>query len=324
MSPTCLPILFTVLDIPKRPQLTICRSHISSALRENRRHIVQHSHFHSVALPGLHGRLNHQCRMAIASAPSKVWPHLVYASDPYTNLLMVGNGIYGYIFQLDKDRVVKVAKTYAPDLDARDFSLHDKEYLNEINRKTIDNEIKVYERLGRYKGIISCLQTTNYGIELAFADEGNLQDYIGTKPEPLQSLKTGWILSVIDTLSYVHSKRVLVDEIALRNFLVADGQLKLSDFGQSALLPLSTDMDTVCDNDLTTKIEILHLGWVIYSISKWGVHLYYFFDKQHQMEWPKEFPPLEKVFCRSIIDRCWRGEYANMKDLQSEAHEALD
>lgn len=114
-----------------------------------------------------------------------------------------------------------------------------------------------------------------------------------------------------------------MDEIALRNFLVADGKLKLADFGQSILLPLSTDMDTVCDNDLTTKIEILHLGWVIYSIVKWGVYPYYFFDQQHHMQWPKEFPPLENVSYRRIIDRCWHGDYVNMKELQSEAHEGL-
>lgn len=105
---------------------------------------------------------------------------------------------------------------------------------------------------------------------------------------------------------------------------MADGKLKLADFGQSVLLSLDTDMDKVCDNDLTTKIEILHLGWIIYSIAKWSVCPFYFFDKQHYMQWPKEFPPLEKIFCGSIIDRCWHGEYVNMKELQIEAHEALD
>ncbi|KEF57084.1 uncharacterized protein A1O9_07274 [Exophiala aquamarina CBS 119918] len=186
-------------------------------------------------------------------------------------------------FQLDRDRVVKVAKAYPLDPNATNSSLADTEYVNDINRKSINNEVEVYKRLGRHKRIKSCLQTTSYGIELAFANEGNLHDYINTKPEPLQSLKTEWILSAIDTLSYIHSQRVLVDEIALRNFLMADGQLKLADFGQSVLLPLSTDMDTVCDNDVTTRIEILHLGWVIYSIAKCSVYPYYFFDKQHDM-----------------------------------------
>ena len=74
-------------------------------------------------------------------------------------------------------------------------------------------------------------------------------------------------MSLIDTLSYVHSRKVFVDEIALRNILVTDEKLKLADFGQSVLLSMDTDMDTVCEEDLTAKIEILHLGWIIYSIA---------------------------------------------------------
>ncbi|EXJ84799.1 serine/threonine protein kinase [Capronia epimyces CBS 606.96] len=201
----------------------------------------------------------------------------------------------------------------------------DMEYINEINRRTLENEIQIYQRLGHHDGIISCLGTSNYGIELAFAKQGNLEDYIQAQPEPQESLKIEWILSVIDTLSYVHSQGVLVDEIALRNFLVADGQLKLTDFGQSSLLPLSTDMDTICDNDLTTTIEILHLGWVIYSIAVWHVHKYYFFDKEHDMQWPnlQDLPPSEGLFCRTIVERCWNGQYINMKALKEEAYETL-
>ncbi|OAL29835.1 hypothetical protein AYO20_09028 [Fonsecaea nubica] len=197
------------------------------------------------------------------------WPHVVYDSDPYAGLPMTGHGMTGYILQLDEERVVKVAKTYSLDAYVGTPDFDHMDYINEINRKTLENEIKIYQRLGHYEGILSCFQTSNYGIELAFAKQGNLEDYINSNPEPPESLKIEWILSIIDTLSYVHSRRVLVDDIALRNFLVADGQLKLADFGQSIILPISTDMDTVCDNDLTTRIEILHLGWVIYSIAVW-------------------------------------------------------
>jgi len=80
---------------------------------------------------------------------------------------MVGNGIYGYIFRLDKDRVVKVARTYAPDLNAKDFSFDDTEYMeymSEINRKTIDNEIKVYERLGHHRGLYLAFRQPTMGL----------------------------------------------------------------------------------------------------------------------------------------------------------------
>ncbi|KAK5369421.1 hypothetical protein LTR20_007701 [Exophiala xenobiotica] len=263
--------------------------------------------------------------MTTTTASSKPWPHSVYSSDPYAGLPMIGNGMTGYILQLDEGCVVKVAKTYSLDVYVGTPSFDDMEYINEINVKTLENEVKIYQRLGHYEGIINCLQTSNYGIELAFAKQGNLEDYIKAEPEPPESLKIEWILSVIDTLSYVHSQRVLVDEIAPRNFLVADGHLKLADFGQSLLLPISTDMDTVCDNDLTTRIEILHLGWVIYSIAVWHVHTYYFFDKEHDMQWPntQELPLAEGLFCKPIVEKCWNGQYINMKTLKDEAYKTL-
>lgn len=62
---------------------------------------------------------------------------------------------------------------------------------------------------------------------------------------------------------------MFLDEIALRNVLVFEDQLKLVYFGQSILLPITADIDTICENDLTAKIEILHLGWIIYSVALW-------------------------------------------------------
>lgn len=121
-------------------------------------------------------------------------------------------------------------------------------------------------------------------------------------------------------MSRVHSRRVFVDEIALRNILVAEEQLKLADFGQSILLPLATDMDTVCENDLNAKIELLHLGWVIYSIAVWRVWKYYYFELETP-QWPNlaELPPTDGIFCGVIISKCWRGEYSNMAALNEEA-----
>lgn len=132
------------------------------------------------------------------------------------------------------------------------------------------------------------------------------------------------ILSLTNTFSYVHSRRVFVDEIALRNFLVIEEQLKLADFGQSILLPLTADVDTVCDNDLTAQIEILHLGWIIYSIAVWVVHKYYFFDPEN-LHWPKpqELPEVNNISCGHIIKKCLFRDYVSMDVLNEEAHSLL-
>ncbi|KAJ9217055.1 hypothetical protein DTO166G4_1515 [Paecilomyces variotii] len=238
-----------------------------------------------------------------------------YCDNPYANLPVIGIGMTGRIHQIDKDRVVKVARVYSLEhLSEPDRG--DTEYINEINRETIRHEICVYERLGSHRGIISCLGVSEHGIELAFANQGNLGSYIENNPEPTESFKAAWILTLTDTLSYVHSRKVFVDEIALRNFLVAEGQLKLADFGQSILLPLTADVNTISENDLTAKIEILHLGWVICSIAQWRVHNYYFFDTEK----PQENPSMGDLFCRDIVQKCWNGEYVSMDALNKEAH----
>ncbi|MCJ1253633.1 hypothetical protein MMC24_001445 [Lignoscripta atroalba] len=261
--------------------------------------------------------------MALPATPSKSYPHSDQDVDPYAGLGMVGIGMTGLILKLDEDRVVKVAKVYPLD----HYSEHDRsnmEYIHDINRETLKHEKSIYERLGNHKGIIHCFKASDYGIELAFAKQGNLETYIKTNTAPHESFKTEWILSLIDTLSYVHSRKVFVDEIALRNFLVTDARLKLADFGQSLLLPLTVDVDTICENDLTAKIEILHLGWIIYSIAVWRVHKFYFFELEDP-QWPnpQEFLQTDHLFCGTIIKKCWNGDYASMNALNEEAQALL-
>jgi hypothetical protein len=52
---------------------------------------------------------------------------------------------------------------------------------------------------------------------------------------------------------------------------IVEDQLKLAEFGQSVLLPMSIDMNTVCENDFTAQICILHLGWISYAIAVWDL-----------------------------------------------------
>lgn len=250
--------------------------------------------------------------MALLETRTTLSPNGIEDANPYTSLGMVGLGLTGLILYLSEGRVVKVPKTFVVD----DFPGQDSayvEYINDANRENLKNERSIYERLGNHKGIITCLKASDFGIELAFAEQGDLETYIKNNVEPHASLKTEWILSLIDTLSFIHSRRVFVDEIALRNILVTNGQLKFSDFGQSYLLPLTADVDTICENDLTAKIEILHLGWVIYSIAVWGVHKYYYFERgDPQWPSPQEFPATNHLFWGTIIQKCWNGDYESM------------
>ncbi|KAK2809220.1 hypothetical protein FQN50_004056 [Emmonsiellopsis sp. PD_5] len=242
--------------------------------------------------------------------------------DPYLHLPVIGIGMTGLVLEMGKDRVVKIPKRYKPE------HYHDREemeYINEINRQTLQNEILVFERLGNYKGIIPCFKTSQYGIELARA-QGDLESHLESTPEPEDLLKVDWMLSLVETFSHVHSCRVFVDDIALRNILIRDGQLQLADFGQSILLPLDIDIASANNNDLNVQIEILHFGWILYSLASWKVHKYYFFNPENpDLCWPKpdSFPSVGDVLWGRIILKCWHGEYASMDHVKDEAHQLL-
>lgn len=64
----------------------------------------------------------------------------------------------------------------------------DVEYMNDINQQTLDNEAQVFQRLGNHEGIINHFRTSQYGIELALAQE-NLESYLETYPERDDSVK---------------------------------------------------------------------------------------------------------------------------------------
>ncbi|KAI9798614.1 MAG: hypothetical protein M1825_005312 [Sarcosagium campestre] len=248
-------------------------------------------------------------------------------SNPYERTTLIGAGMTGLIHELDDDRVVKLPHTHGPE--SYPDHLEEMEYINNCRYETLDLEGRIYERLGPHPGIITCYKTSRHGIELAWAKEGDLERYIKiTAPAPDDALKVNWILSIIEALAYVHSRRVLIDEIALRNILVHDGRLRFVDFGQSYLLPMTADMDSVVENDLTVKIEILHLGWIIYSIADWQLHKYYYwsYSEEEDPHWPRpeELPSVDHVFCGSIITKCWRGEYINVDALLQDARALLE
>ncbi|KAF2460516.1 hypothetical protein BDY21DRAFT_335622 [Lineolata rhizophorae] len=268
----------------------------------------------SIHSPSLHSTTS------IAQTTSQLPPHINEGCYAIKNVGLgaVGVGLTSLILRLDKGRVIKVPKTFtADDFPRRDVDYV--EYMNDINREALELEQRIYKRLEDHLGIIRCMKMSSNGIELAFAKEGDLESYIKTNPEPHDHLKIKWILSLITTLSYIHSRRVFVDEIALRNVLVNEEQLFYSDFGNSCLLPVTADVDTACENGVTVKIEILHLGWIIYSIAVWAVHKYYYFG-HGDPQWPRlqDLPPTDHVYCGPIIQKCWNGDYKNVEALNKD------
>lgn len=94
-----------------------------------------------------------------------------FLPDPYVGLSVIGTGMTEIVFQLGENRVAKKAKQYqSQPLKDRDYT----GYIYRIKPAILESEIRAFECLGSYEGIISCLKTSHYGIELALA-QGDLK-----------------------------------------------------------------------------------------------------------------------------------------------------
>ncbi|PGH21453.1 serine/threonine protein kinase [Polytolypa hystricis UAMH7299] len=223
-------------------------------------------------------------------------------------LLLIGLGMFSLVFQLGDDRVLKRPKTYPEEGNP------DTAYMNETNIDALVNEGNVYRRLGQHKGILQCFQITEHSIELAFANQGDLMKYIEQNPPPTDKLRLEWIRCLADAFAYVHSRRVVVDDIHTGNILIHNNRPQLSDFNQSFLLPLDTDMEHFSAHGTNPEIEILHL-----SCSKFK---YDYFDREH---WPglDELPSTDGILAETIIRKCWTKGYASMESPRKDVEATL-
>ncbi|WEW60253.1 hypothetical protein PRK78_005738 [Emydomyces testavorans] len=231
-------------------------------------------------------------------------------------LPLVGLGMSSLVFKLGDDRVLKIPKTYPEEGNPNTA------YTNETNINALANEANIYRRLGQHEGILQCFQITEHSIELAFANQGDLMKYMEKNPQPTEKVRVEWIRCLADAFAYVHSQRVVVDDIHLGNILVHNNRLQLSDFNQSFLLPLDTNMEHFSANDTNSGIEILHLGCIFFSIATWSKFKYDYFE--HKC-WPNpdELPNTDGILGGTIIRKCWTRGYSSMELLKKDVEALL-
>ena len=112
----------------------------------------------------------------------------------------------------------------------------DVEYVNGANREMLESEKTAYLR----DGIAECINISKDGILFALYERGR------TRSRLIGPQKAGCIQPIVNTSLYFHNAKVLVDDMALRNMLIADDlSLKMTDFGQCPLSLMDTDINTV-------------------------------------------------------------------------------
>ncbi|PGH14727.1 hypothetical protein AJ79_02893 [Helicocarpus griseus UAMH5409] len=109
------------------------------------------------------------------------------------------------------------------------------------NVEVIQYEQGVFRRLisgSQIDGVVPCLGFSSKATELAYMKNGDLRAYL-EKNKPSRELQLSWFRQMAQILQKVHDKRVLVADIASRNFLL-DSKLsiKLCDFTEASILHL--------------------------------------------------------------------------------------
>lgn len=178
--------------------------------------------------------------------------------------------------------------------------------------ESIEHEIEVYRRLGKHDGIVSYLDLSGIGIQMTLMTHGNLRDYL-QKNETTTSLQLTWFQEMARALAYIHERRVIVADIATRNLLL-DGQLsiKISDFTESSVLPITLDMRTVDDGGYSIFADMGQLGAVMYEVITGRTGEFDLFKNQPLgyavVTWPPRnyLPTTDGIWLGHIIEKCWK------------------
>ncbi|PLB33891.1 serine/threonine protein kinase [Aspergillus candidus] len=192
------------------------------------------------------------------------------------------------------------------------------------NIECLQHEQPIYQRLGQCAGVVPCLGFTKTSIQLQLMENGDLRCYLGQN-KASKSLQLRWFRTMARALARIHDRRILVVDIASRNFLL-DSELSISFCGytESTILPLSTCMQTV-DGGYSIQTDIEQLGAVMYEVivgdkCKFDIWESAPPDATRGVWPPREgLPRTNEIWLGSIIEKCWtQGAYLSAYDLYKE------
>lgn len=181
---------------------------------------------------------------------------------------IVALGKTGVVFR-DGRHVLKIARVE----DVTGLSENERyitEVMNEINRESLREEADAYRRLGPHHGLAEIVELSEASLKMEYIHGWTLEHLIlSSLEQPDETIKRRLLISILDTVCFIHTRRVVVDDIATRNIMVLeDFSTKIIDFGFAKLLGEETDME----GNEEAQADIRRLGLVIYSIATWCIH----------------------------------------------------
>uniref|UniRef100_A0A093XY66 Serine/threonine-protein kinase HT1 n=1 Tax=Talaromyces marneffei PM1 TaxID=1077442 RepID=A0A093XY66_TALMA len=199
------------------------------------------------------------------------------------------------------------------------------------NIKVLQHEQEVYRRLNLKSDdygdcIVPCARLCTNAIQLTVMENGDLRSYLD-KNRPPHSMQIAWFRQMARALEQIHSKSVILADIASRNFLLdSDFSIKVCDFSEASILPLGTIMETADDDGYSIQTDIGLLGSVFYEVitgQPCDFDLFEGNDDRATLPHRLSLPSTDTLWMSQIIEKCWVGGFQNAYAL-SQALEIFD
>lgn len=231
---------------------------------------------------------------------------------------LVGLGCTGIVEKLSCTVVIKSAWTRPGE--------------EELCRREIANEAKVYELLGRHQSVVPYFgyQTGTASITLAWMANGTLRDYIESHSRHSEisfSQRTQWVHDVAQGLRHLHSKKVAHCDFSPRNILLDEYmRAKVVDFACASIdgSP-SAAGGTVrfCTPRARNHVmnDIFALGSTIYEIFT-GLQPYQDVPSRcvKRLYSLQQFPDLAGIHMSNVILDCWMGYHESVESAIEAIH----
>lgn len=236
---------------------------------------------------------------------------------------LIGLGRAGHMMRFG-NIAVKTANIWTVPEDASETTISGCEQMIELNMESLKHEGLVYCHLGYVQGVIKPCQVSDTEIQMPYLRQGSLSGYLRSHSDSVDSIRRlRWLQEAAHTIRRVHERRVLVADIATRNFLLDENlSLQMCDFTESVIVSNDEDMANFVSEDfVSVKSDIARFGSMMYEVTSGSRYEFYVvpeietdLDDDPESKTFKAWPTAEKlpntnnVFLGDIIRRCWVGD----------------
>ncbi|KAL8866957.1 MAG: hypothetical protein Q9174_005972 [Haloplaca sp. 1 TL-2023] len=232
----------------------------------------------------------------------------------WNNQDLIGIGTFGVVVRRGEHalKVPRLTRAERPSEEEALYEAHD----NNGNRESFENEKAVYQRVGAYRGIAEVISITDEGILMTLYQRGDLEKYIKNNDQPHALRLVEWIKTVVGIVCYFHQQNILLNDIALRNVLIADDwSLKMIDFGHCDILPPDAEIARAGDKHFNLQADIFYLGCLLYSIVTWQKFQIDLFDSDCKPPPLQDLPDTARILFGGLIQKCWQGECTRTEEV---------